>query len=317
MKIVLFILVVLGFILSLGVYAIFVADSIKMMKRYKIEIRIMIGFWILILSLFSMNLVFMCASYILNKIYILLVALFEILISTLLIIPLKKMLYDLAEKTNIDEEYEFLVRKSETEQKYYLLMKDYETKLSELRHDFMNQVQVAYGIIENSDNKETGLELLDELSEKIQSTRIQSFCGNPMVNIILSMKQEEFQKYQLSLDTDVILSGNHKMKEMDLCTIIINLLDEMIEIKKIDACNGENEITGGSLNLRYKNNMISVVTKIYGAIEGDRQEKYKEVINKYTKYLKQMVSGYEGDVLQEIQEDAIINTITINDIQGE
>ncbi|MBQ3584655.1 MAG: hypothetical protein IJA27_08075, partial [Lachnospiraceae bacterium] len=268
MKIVLFILVVLGFILSLGVYAIFVADSIKMMKRYKIEIRIMIGFWILILSLFSMNLVFMCASYILNKIYILLVALFEILISTLLIIPLKKMLYDLAEKTNIDEEYEFLVRKSETEQKYYLLMKDYETKLSELRHDFMNQVQVAYGIIENSDNKETGLELLDELSEKIQSTRIQSFCGNPMVNIILSMKQEEFQKYQLSLDTDVILSGNHKMKEMDLCTIIINLLDEMIEIKKIDACNGENEIKGGSLNLRYKNNMISVVTKIYGAIEG-------------------------------------------------
>lgn len=317
MKIVLFILVVLGFILSLGVYAIFVADSIKMMKRYKIEIRIMIGFWILILSLFSMNLVFMCASYILNKIYILLVALFEILISTLLIIPLKKMLYDLAEKTNIDEEYEFLVRKSETEQKYYLLMKDYETKLSELRHDFMNQVQVAYGIIENSDNKETGLELLDELSEKIQSARIQSFCGNPMVNIILSMKQEEFQKYQLSLDTDVILSGNHKMKEMDLCTIIINLLDEMIEIKKIDACNGENEIKGGSLNLRYKNNMISVVTKIYGAIEGNRQEKYKEVINKYTKYLKQMVSGYEGDVLQEMQEDAIINTITINDIQGE
>ena len=95
------------------------------------------------------------------------------------------------EKASVDEKYEYMVRKAEIGQKYYLMMKDYEDRLSQLRHEFMNQVQVAYGIIEKRENNKTGIAILDELSEQIESTRVNSFCSNKMVNIILSMKHDE------------------------------------------------------------------------------------------------------------------------------
>ena len=93
------------------------------------------------------------------------------LLIILSLVPLKIIFDGVLEKISVDDEYEFLMRKEESDKRYFALMGKYQDELSKIRHDFANQVELAYGAVRESENEEAGKRLLDELSKRIQSTK--------------------------------------------------------------------------------------------------------------------------------------------------
>ena len=93
------------------------------------------------------------------------------LLIILSLVPLKIIFDGVLEKISVDDEYEFLMRKEESDKRYFALMGKYQEELSKKRHDFDNQVELAYGAVRESENEEAGKRLLDELSKRIQSTK--------------------------------------------------------------------------------------------------------------------------------------------------
>lgn len=306
------------FAISLIAHMRFVLYIFKKKKEYQLSFGKIIGFLLYLFGQFMMNILFLYVTVRFKKIYAGGMAIVAFVITLFPIKQLQKILDDVVEKASVDEKYEYIVRKSEIEQKYYLLMKDYEDKLSKLRHEFMNQVQVAYHMIEKSDKNKIGTELLDELSEQIEATRVNTFCSNKMVNIILSMKQDEFLENRLKLETDVILSGEIRVEEMDLCTVIMSMLDEIIEIeavRNVKVTNtkvtnreniGEEENYGGkdsdwhyhkvSLDIRRKNGMIRIMTKQKAIEEQSDKQEIQKIIGYYRKIMKPVMDQYNGEM---------------------
>jgi hypothetical protein len=71
------------------------------------------------------------------------IAMFIIMLS---IVPIKIIFDSMIEKITVDEEYEFLMRKEESDKRYFSMMEKYQDDMAKVRHDFANQLELAYGL---------------------------------------------------------------------------------------------------------------------------------------------------------------------------
>lgn len=290
------------FIISAGVSVGHIIYVFKQKKKYNLSTEKIVGFVLYSFSVFMMEVVF-ARLYI--KVIDIATTFIIILCLILLVVPylaLNKMLREIIEKSSVDAEYEFLLRKSEADKKCYMLMKNYEERMSKLRHDFMNQIQVAHMVIEDSENREEGIKLLDALQEKINSTRINTFCSNKTVNIILSMKNKELKESAIDLETDIILGGKINIDEKDLCAIFINLLDEIISLADI---NKNKERLKCYLKCRKGEGQI-VVSAGYPIKLSENGEESEKIIKNYDKYFSGIVGKYNGDVYYKNKNEKVI-----------
>ncbi|MBQ3665359.1 MAG: hypothetical protein II919_04560 [Lachnospiraceae bacterium] len=106
----------------------------------------------------------------------------------------------------------------------------------------------------------------------------------------------------MKLKTEVILAGEIGVEEMDLCTVIICMLDVLIELenirKLVEKQNQEKEVF---FDIHRKNGLIRVMTKQLTINDSVRVEECKKVFNYYEMMMKPVVDKYNGQIY--IRED--------------
>lgn len=232
-----------------------------------------------------------------------------IILITVIAIPFKNLFDDIVEKESVDESYEFLLRKMETNQKFYIMMREYEEQLATLRHDFMNQIQVAYAVIEHSENKAEGTALLHALNEKINQTRVPALCNHKGVNIVLAMKHKELEQLGIRIDIDMKISEKIRIDESDVSFLIMNMLEEMVELFELVNTEWSTEhmdqtaTRNISLSIKNKENQIIIGVK-YPKLSIQKTELEKKLKSNYLKYYEKTTMKYNGTVFYEDTEEA-------------
>lgn len=122
-------------------------------------------------------------------------------------------------------ELEQLKQQQKTEYQYYQLVQANAQEMANYRHDFKNQLQVIYSLL-NSGQEAT--QMLEELNERISSVTPVTYCASPVVNAIVTVKAEEARRrgitFQAAAEVD-----NWNMLEIDQSNLFSNLLDNALE----------------------------------------------------------------------------------------
>lgn len=96
------------------------------------------------------------------------------------------------------------------------------------RHDYHNHMQTIKAYLSNQQLEET-LQYLDHLEEDLDSIDIAIRTGNVSVDAILSSKVSVAAKKEIAVDCTAKVPNQLKVSDVDLCTVIGNLLDNAIE----------------------------------------------------------------------------------------
>ena len=193
------------------------------------------------------------------------------------------------------EQIEIQKNKEQAITKYYNLAKENNEKISKIKHNIRNQIQVAYAMFEENTTK--GINILETIEKEIKNIKPIKCCKNDILNVLLSVKVAEAQKYGINIEFKIDSSILLKMEEIDICDIFSNILDNSIETAK----NEENKNI--SLYLYKKTNYIIIKCEtFYSNIEINQQGKFKTTKkdkNKHghgLKIIQEIANKYNGEV---------------------
>ncbi|MEO2851379.1 ATP-binding protein, partial [[Eubacterium] siraeum] len=115
-----------------------------------------------------------------------------------------------------------------TQYRYYEKINELQHEIMKYRHDFNNVLTTAMNLYTYPDTAEKGKEMLDELSRKNQSNKMPFCCANNIVNAILWDKSNTAKESGVTLNCDASLSNDIPVDDVDLCCLIVNMLDNAI-----------------------------------------------------------------------------------------
>lgn len=109
---------------------------------------------------------------------------------------------------------------------YYQNLEQEQTQVRRLRHDMANHLQALEGLL---DSPEQAREYLASLSRRPGLTVSRKFCGNPVVNTVLSGKLALMEEKGIAAEFAVALPRALPLSDPDLCALFANALDNAIE----------------------------------------------------------------------------------------
>ena len=185
-----------------------------------------------------------------------------------------------------------------TQYRYYEKINELQHEIMKYRHDFNNVLTTAMNLYTFPDTAEKGKEMLDELSRKNQSNKMPFYCANNIVNAILWDKSNTAKESGVTLDCDASLSNDIPVDDVDLCCLIVNMLDNAIRGAKA----AENDKSIG-IKIKEENERIYISVSNYADMpDFESTEKLPSTkANKNHSYgteiIRNIVQKYDGDVL--------------------
>lgn len=185
-----------------------------------------------------------------------------------------------------------------TQYRYYEKINELQHEIMKYRHDFNNVLTTAMNLYTYPDTAEKGKEMLDELSRKNQSNKIPFYCANNIVNAILWDKSNAAKESGVTLNCDASLSNDIPVDDVDLCCLIVNMLDNAIRGAK--AAESDKSI---GIKIKEENGRIYISVSNYADMpDFESTEKLPSTkANKNhgygTEIIRNIVQKYDGDVL--------------------
>lgn len=139
------------------------------------------------------------------------------------------LLQNLERKVEVEEKLSYLYRQRERELDYYRMSQRYLDQMREIRHEFINQIQTAYLLIQKGDSLDRAQMLLEESYQKLLDTKLVSYSKNPVINALISVKAEKCEQKDIEFLAECQLGDMGGMEEIDLCSLFGNMLDNAIE----------------------------------------------------------------------------------------
>ena len=136
---------------------------------------------------------------------------------------------NLEQKTEMEEELTVLYQQRQNELNYYRMTEQYIAQMREIRHDFVNQIQTAQVMIQKGDGIEQAEELLSKSYARLQDVKLMRYCENPVANALISAKQEKATSNGIAFHVLCRSEKFERMEEIDICSLLGNLLDNAIE----------------------------------------------------------------------------------------
>ena len=174
--------------------------------------------------------------------------------------------------------------KNELDYSQIELLKEEKQNFRKIKHDYLNFLTVAQGLIE-IDQKEKALTLLKDTTNELMSVSNIPLCSNETINTALYIKQN--QAKQVGIDVNVNITENYplKLSDYDVSRILFNLLDNAIEaVNEIDKDNKNInlniEINENELNI-YCDNLCSGKKTYRSAERGNGMKIIKDIVKKY------------------------------------
>ena len=185
-------------------------------------------------------------------------------------------------------QYEVTKTKNELDFSQIELLKEEKQNFRKIKHDYLNFLTIAQGLIE-IDQKEKALELLKDTTNELLSISSIPLCSNETINTALFIKQN--QASQLGIKIDTTIEENHifKASDYDISRILFNLLDNAIEaVSEID-----DEATQKIVNLYIKSDEEKLLINCENPCLNKKTYRSPERGNGI-KIIKDIVKRYKG-----------------------
>lgn len=135
--------------------------------------------------------------------------------------------FNQSDKEHIQKELTEMTYQTRLEQQHYRHIEEKREEVAKLRHDYNNLLSSSLGLLREGRHNEAE-ELLASLLTRVQSTKEIAYCPIPVVNAILSEKQQECEREGIALSVDLPLPPSVKIAQIDLCSVFGNILDNAI-----------------------------------------------------------------------------------------
>lgn len=107
-------------------------------------------------------------------------------------------------------------------------LEDFNTKLREQRHDYLNQIQIVHGLLE-LDEYEEAKNYLTPVFRDIMKTNRAFKTAQPAVNALLRAKMEAAEQQGVDLYVEISTQLNRlPLKPWEFCKILANLIDNAV-----------------------------------------------------------------------------------------
>ena len=131
--------------------------------------------------------------------------------------------------------YEKLRKQYEDLQESYLRVESLNTELRAQRHDYLNHLQVVYGLMELEEYGELK-KYLEPVFKDMMKTGKALKTSKPSINALLKAKMEEGQRQDVDFYVEVKsdLKGL-QIEDWELCKVLSNLIDNALTAAKTDS----------------------------------------------------------------------------------
>lgn len=137
------------------------------------------------------------------------------------------VVFNQAERESLKEKYKEIQQKARLEQIHYQEMLHRREALANISQKNNQAIRSIQSFLKNNEKEKAEAELV-ALLQQVDATKEYEYCSIPIINVILSEKQKECQKEKIKFEVDLNLPEQLNIKQMDLCSIFSNLLDNAI-----------------------------------------------------------------------------------------
>lgn len=223
-----------------------------------------------------------------------------------------------------EEEKKMLSKKYEHD--YYLLAKEQSDAIKQVSREMQVQLKAVQELMQRHQegDKEQVKDMLDKLEEEIGQIGRVYYCEDPVLNTILSLKQDEARKVGVEMEIKVDSVAKTEVEDIDLCCIITNLLDNAIEsaqkVRKEREDEGETKVSvnigrrGGYLAMKVANPALSLPQK--NKKGHYKTSKKQGVVGEHGRGLgivDKTVKKYNGQFNLKKEEDEVVVTVFLKE----
>lgn len=200
----------------------------------------------------------------------LLIFVFCLLLLILNCLILSCILYLFSEKRRKNEA-DFVQNAGACYFEYYQMALENESKISVMYHEVANQMQIINELFDEGNKTQAG-KIADELRGQFDSVRSVRFCGNRIINVILSLKQKEASVQGCRLEAQISsLPAEFIISDLDLSMLLTNLID--------NAVAGTSAVGATDYGLRVRDNRVQDKNGQEHYVEGESVEKQKKSVD--------------------------------------
>lgn len=139
------------------------------------------------------------------------------------------LLRNMEKRVAAEEELKRLNTQRKYEMDYYKMINQYTNQMREVRHEFINQIQTAYMMIQSGNNNEKTRNLLGEACQRVEQAKLQAYSGNSVLDALISVKAMEADQERIHLKVICRETDFTGIKENDLCGLAGNMIDNALE----------------------------------------------------------------------------------------
>lgn len=188
--------------------------------------------WFLILLILVLEQAFFNLSYF-NKL-ILTVSAFVLM--SVCIVYFLFFVSDIERKHQLEIDLKELEYTYKSEADYYREIENKNYEISKIRHDIKNQI-ITIKTLRESGNEDEVTALLNELENDINNATFKKYCQIPVVNAIISEKENFCKKKDINLYINISIDNIGEISNVHISSIFSNLMDNAINciLKNNDA----------------------------------------------------------------------------------
>lgn len=242
-----------------------------------------------------------------NSMVLIISAVFLVLSTIILLIVIGKIVQD----DKIKLENELINERSQMNYKNYENLNEVHNRLRYVYHDLRNHMIC----LKSYDCKSDMIKYIDNLDLEISKFNNVIKTGNKTLDIILSEKTYECNKYNIKFEQNINGTKLGFISNIDICAIFTNALDN-----SIDACKAIDENTQRKIDLKvtYVNEFCIIklvnskknkIKSTKNGIETSKRDKYMHGIGLAS--IKRTVNKYGGDVIINYSEKEFILKVMI------
>lgn len=225
-----------------------------------------------------------------------LLAVFSLVIDFSLVYLVNGML----QKLQVEKELAALYTQRSTEQKYVEIAERNMEEIEAIRQNMGNQLKAIYDLAGSGDSREKIREMLDFSSDHLKGSSPMRYCGNSVVNAILTIKSQSAREKDIAMESECSIPEEIGIEMIDLCSLFTNLIDNAIEAcekvaeKEKRSLSVRAGLRGGYLTVKVENTYAQAPVKEKGRILTSKQDKDNHGYG--LKLVEDIAKKYNGNV---------------------
>ena len=143
------------------------------------------------------------------------------------IIVLLFTVFSQVEKQAMEEHLAEERLRNSLEKIHYEEVKKRRSHVQKLMNSYKEELYDVKVLLDQNNIKESE-NILMSMLKKMEKTKEYPYCAFPVVNALLSQKQQTCEKKDIRLDINIVLTETININQIDLCCLLGNLLDNAI-----------------------------------------------------------------------------------------